>query len=104
MSGRENHHRNSGHSDGIKSSSLGSYLKMSYDQLYATLKAQNKSSDMKLIEQLIVLKKEKIHKVVKKFRMKIEQKYGQLDEPDLIKKGMAHAEKYGLNDIKKRIY
>ena len=103
MSGRENHHRNSGHSDGIKDSSLGSYLKMSYDQLYATLKAQNKSSDEidRTIDS-VKERKKKIHKVVKKFRMKIEQKYGQLDEPDLIKKGMAHAEKYGLNDIEKR--
>merc|ERR1711988_154800 len=76
---------------------------MSYDQLYATLKAQNKSSDEidRTIDS-VKERKKKIHKVVKKFRMKIEQKYGQLDEPDLIKKGMAHAEKYGLNDIEKR--
>ena len=84
---------------------FSSYLKMSYDQLYATLKAQKKSSDD--IDRTIDKVKEtksKIERVVKKFRSKVEQKYGHLSEPELIRKGLSHAGKYGLNDTEKEVF
>jgi hypothetical protein len=84
---------------------FSSYLKMSYDQLYATLKSQKKSSDD--IDKTIDKVKEtktKIERVVKKFRSKVEQKYGHLSEPELIRKGLSHAGKYGLNDTEKEVF
>jgi hypothetical protein len=78
---------------------------MSYDQLYATLKAQKKSTDEinRTIDNVKKTKK-KIEKVVRKFRSKVEQKYGHLSEPELVRKGLAHAGKYGLSDTEKEVF
>lgn len=91
--------------DDTKDSTLSSYLKMSYDQLYATLKAQKKSSDEinKTIDNVKATKK-KIEKVVNKFRSKVEQKYGHINEADLVRKGLKHAGKYGLSDVEKEVF
>jgi hypothetical protein len=78
---------------------------MSYDQLYATLKAQKKSNDEidSTIDKVKDVKK-KIEKVVRKFRSKVEQKYGHLSEPELIRKGLSHAAKYGLSETEKQVF
>ena len=66
---------------------MGSYLRMSYDQLYATLKSQKKSDEeIDRIFDKVNEAKKKIANVVKKFRIKIEQKYDQLEESELVKK------------------
>lgn len=98
--------RNDYHSNANKKGdSFSSYLKMSYDQLYATLKAQKKSNDdiNRTIDNVKKTKK-KIEKVVRKFRNKVEQKYGHLSEPELVRKGLAHAGKYGLSDTEKEVF
>ena len=68
----------------------------------STLKAQGwdqKDIDI-FIEQLEVSRK-KVSKMIKKFVEKIETKYGHLDIPDLVKKGMKHASKLGFSNAEK---
>ncbi|ATZ80574.1 core protein [Bodo saltans virus] len=46
----------------------------------------------------------KIRKLIKKFVDKIEQKYGQLDVPELIKKGLKYADKYGFTPAEREAF
>jgi hypothetical protein len=103
---RNDFHKNVNRGDSRShDSTFSSYLKMSYDQLYATLKAQKKSQDEidRTIDKVKNVKS-KIEKVVKKFRSKVEQKYGHLSEPDLIRKGLKHAGKHNLSDVEKELF
>lgn len=71
----------------------------------STLKAQGwdqKDIDV-FIEQLEASKK-KISKMIKKFVLKVEEKYGHLDIPELIKKGMKHASKLGFTQSEKEAF
>jgi hypothetical protein len=51
---------------------------------------------------MITLSRRRIHKVVNKFLGKINSTYPHLDIPQIIQKGMQHANKYGLTDQKRR--
>lgn len=84
---------------------MSTYLKMSYDHLNVLLKAQKKSDDEidKIMDKVKEMKK-KIEKLVRKFKLKVEAKYGYLNDADLIKKGLAHAGKYGLSSIEKELF
>lgn len=75
------------------------------EHVYSVLKAQNKSE--KEIDQLVDKLKEtreQTRKVVRKFLAKINSTYGHLDLPELMKKGLKHAEKYGLTDAQKKVF
>jgi hypothetical protein len=45
-----------------------------------------------------------LRKVVRKFINKIQLSYSHLDLPELLKKGMKHAEKYGFKDLEKTLF
>lgn len=67
-------------------------------QVVAMLKQQGK--DQKEVDAFMEkyeVSRKKIAKVVRKFVEKIEMKYGHLDVPDLIKKGMKHASKHDFS-------
>lgn len=71
----------------------------------STLRAQgwdNKDIDV-FIEQLEVSRK-RVSKMIKRFYEKIETKYGHLDVPDLMKKGMKHASKLGFTNAEKEAF
>lgn len=71
-------------------------------RVVATLKGQGwdqKEIDA-FVEQLEASKK-KISKMIKKFMEKVEQKYGHLDAPELVKKAMKHASKLGFTESEK---
>lgn len=92
-------HRNSSHS-GNRSET--SFLNMSLGQLNATLNAQKKSPEEKeRIIESVKAQKDKVRRVIQKFRKKVEKKYGILDEATLVKKGLAHAAQYKLSDQEK---
>lgn len=83
-----------------KDSEFDFYLKSGLPsaQVVALLKAQGK--DQKEIDGFIdkyEVSRKKIGKVVRRFVEKIEQKYGHLDIPELVKKGMKHATKHGFS-------
>jgi hypothetical protein len=79
--------------------SIESLNRLSYEEIYRVLISLGKSEDeiqstLKKIKEV----KDKVHKVVKKFRHKVERKYGFLDETALIKKAMAYATKGKLTN------
>lgn len=75
------------------------------EQIHNMLRVQKKSDDEieKIIEK-IRESREAIKKVVRKFVVKMESSYGHLDVPELIKKGMKYANKYGLNEAQKKVF
>jgi hypothetical protein len=80
------------------------YLKSGFPshQVVATLRSQGK--DQKEVDAFIEkydASRKKIAKVIKKFVFKIEAKYGQLDIPELIKKGINFASKYNFTQAEK---
>ncbi len=98
MSKTENYHRNANESQG-QSNTESDYtfpLNLPIEQVYNILKLQNKSDkEIDAIVDKIKEDREHVRKVVRKFLSKINSSYGHLDIPELIKKGMKHAEKYG---------
>lgn len=83
-----------------KESEFDFYLKSGLPpvQVVSMLKAQGK--DQKEIDAFMEkyeASRKKINKVVRRFVEKIEAKYGHLDIPELIKKGMKHATKHGFS-------
>ena len=97
--------KNSSVLDTKSGDSMSTYLKMSYDHLNTLLKAQKKSNDEidKIMDKVKETKK-KVEKLVRKFKLKVESKYGHLNDADLIKKGLAHAGKYGLSSVEKELF
>lgn len=91
--------------DSNKESPLSPYENMSYEQIYGTLKAQKMSADEinRIIDKVKVARK-RMSKVVASFRSKVEQKYGHVSEAELLRKGLKHAGKYGLNDDEKKAF
>jgi hypothetical protein len=84
---------------------LVSYLFMHYEQIHAVLKALGKSNDE--IEKTLDRVKEakhRIEKLVKKFRRKVDRKYGLLSEADLIKKAVGYAAKGKLSDTERDVF
>jgi hypothetical protein len=75
------------------------------EQIYQMLKLKNMSEkEIDSLVDKIKETRENIRKVVRKFLSKINTTYGHLDIPELIKKGMKHAEKYGLTDAQKKVF
>jgi len=74
-------------------------------QIVAVLKAQRK--DPKEIDAFMAkyeTAKKRIGKLVRKFVEKIEQQYGHLDVPELIKKGIKFAAKHNFTDAEKESF
>lgn len=87
-----------------KDSDLDFYLKsgLPSNQIISVLKSQGK--DQKEIDAFVdkyETSRKKIAKVIKKFISKIEAKYGQLDVPELVKKGLSFASKYNFSQAEK---
>ena len=107
MSKTENFQRNANESHGDANSDFDYFISsdLPIEQVYNMLKLKNLSDkEIDVIVDKIKDTRDNIRKVVKKFLGKINSSYGHLDIPDLIKKGMKHAEKYGLSDIQKKVF
>jgi len=83
------------------------YLKsdMPSSQIIAVLKAQRK--DQKEIDAFMAkyeTAKKRVNKLVRKFVEKIEQQYGHLDVPELIKKGVKFAAKHNFTGAEKESF
>lgn len=104
----ENYHRNANETDEGDSNTDFDYFITSdlpIDQVYNMLKLKNMSDkEVDVIVDKIKETRERIRKVVTKFLGKINTSYGHLDIPELIKKGLKHAEKYGLTDAQKKVF
>ena len=90
-----------------KDGDLEFYLKsgLPAQQIVSVLRSQGK--DQKEIDAFLEkydASRKKIAKVIKKFVAKIESKYGQLDVPDLVKKGMSFATKYNFSQAEKEAF
>ncbi|NBX75004.1 MAG: hypothetical protein EBQ92_00410, partial [Proteobacteria bacterium] len=83
------------------------YLKsgLPSSQIMQLLRTQGK--DQKEIDSFMdrfEASKKKINKLIKKFVEKIELKYGHLDQPELIKKGVKFAAKHGFSEVEKEAF
>ncbi|VBB18083.1 core protein [Yasminevirus sp. GU-2018] len=108
MSGKtENYHRNATEQQGESDTDFNYFITsdLPIEQVYNVLKLKN-MSDKEIESTVEKIKeiRENIRKVVRKFLGKINSSYGHLDIPDLIAKGMKHAEKYGLTDAQKKVF
>jgi hypothetical protein len=76
-------------------------------QVYNMLKLKNMNEkQIDSIVERIRETREKIRKVVRKFLNKVNASYGfsTQDVGNLMRKGFKHAEKYGLNDVEKKVF
>lgn len=75
------------------------------EQVYNMLKLKN-MSDSEIDSTIDRVKKDReiIKRAVRKFLGKVNSTYGHLDIPELIKKGMKHADKYGLSESAKKVF
>ena len=100
----ENYQRNSGEESG---SDFDYFIttELPLQQVHNMLSLQGKSEDEieKTLEQ-IKETREKIRKSVRKFVRKVNNYYGHLDVPDLIKKGLKHAAKHGHSEAEKKVF
>lgn len=108
MSGKnENYHRNATEQNGESDTDFTYFITsdLPIEQVYNVLKLKN-MSDKEIEATIEKIKdiRENIRKVVRKFLGKINSSYGHLDIPDLIAKGMKHAEKYGLTDAQRKVF
>jgi hypothetical protein len=104
----ENYHRNTNSSDSQPDVNDFDYFITSdlpIEQVYNVLKLKNMSEkEIDAIVEKVKETRDAIRKAVRKFLGKINTSYGHLDIPDLIKKGMKHAERYGLSDTEKKVF
>jgi hypothetical protein len=78
---------------------------LSPTHVVSLLKAQNKDQkDIDAFMEKYESARKKLKKAVQKFALKIEQKYGTLDQPELVKKGMKFASKYNLTSAEKEAF
>jgi hypothetical protein len=102
----ENYHRNANEQNDTESDFdyfISSDLPI--EQVYNMLKLKNMSEkEIDTIVDKIKDTRETIKKVVRKFLSKLNASYGHLDIPELIKKGMKHAEKYGLTKVQRDVF
>jgi hypothetical protein len=103
----ENYHRNANTNEQPEVNDFDYFITsdLPIEQIYNMLKL--KSMSEKEIDALVDKVKDTrdaIRKAVRKFLGKINTSYGHLDIPDLIKKGMKHAEHYGLSDSEKKVF
>jgi hypothetical protein len=83
------------------------YLKsgLTSGQIVSLLKSQNKDQkDIDVFMEKYESSKKKIDKLVRKFAVKIEQKYGQLDVPELMKKGLKFASKHNFSQAEREAF
>lgn len=74
-------------------------------QVEALLKSQNKDpKEISAFMEKFEASKKKINKLIKKFVEKIEQRYGHLDTPELMKKGLRFASKHGFTQPEKEAF
>ena len=101
----ENFHRNTTINTALPKHDFDYFITsdLPIEQVYNMLKLKNLSEkEIDDIVDKIKETREGIRKSVKKFLGKINTSYGHLDIPELIKKGIKHAEKYGLTDAKRK--
>lgn len=107
MSGKESYHRNANDSKGDAESDFEYFITsdLPIEQIINALRLK-KLSDTEIdnIVEKVKESRDTIRKVVRRFLGKINQTYGHLDIPDLIKKGMRHADKYGLTPAQKKVF
>lgn len=107
MSGKDSYHRNANDSKGDAESDFEYFVTsdLPIEQIVNALRIK-KLSDTEIdnIVEKVKESRDTIRKVVRRFLGKINQTYGHLDIPDLIKKGMRHADKYGLTPAQKKVF
>jgi hypothetical protein len=108
MSGKaENYHRNATEQEGESDNDFSYFITsdLPIEQVYNVLKLKNMSEkEIETTIEKIKEVRENIKKVVRRFLGKINQSYGHLDIPELIKKGLKHADKYGLSPAQKKVF
>jgi hypothetical protein len=83
------------------------YLKsgLPTNQIVAILKAQKMDQkDIDIFMSKLEASKKKVNKMLKKFVQSIEQQYGHLDIPELIKKGIKFAAKHEFSEAEKEAF
>lgn len=102
----ENFHRNSTEQSGVNDDYeyfITSDLPI--EQIINVLRLKG-SSDKEIDASIEKIKeaRARIHKVINKFLGKINSTYSHLDIPQIIQKGMMHANKYGLSEAEKKVF
>jgi hypothetical protein len=103
----ENYHRNANESHDESNNDFEYFITsdLPIEQVYNMLKLKNMGEkEIDVIVDKIKDTRDGIKKVVRKFLGKINSSYGHLDIPELIKKGMKHADKYGLTESQKKVF
>lgn len=103
----ENYHRNANEQQGESDNDFTYFITsdLPIEQVYNVLKLKNMSEkEIEATVEKIKDIRENIKKVVRKFLGKLDKTYGHLDIPELIKKGLKHAEKYGLNPAQQKVF
>lgn len=103
----QNYSRNANESHGDSTNDFDYFITsdLPIAQVYNMLKLKNMSEkEIEAVVDKLKDTRDNIRKVVRKFLGKINASYGHLDIPELIKKGMKHAEKYGLTDVQKKVF
>lgn len=105
MSRSENYQRNTNDRDYDDNYSFAISSDLPIEQVYNRLRVQKKSEkEVEETVEKILETRERIKKVVRKFLAKLNASYGHLDIPSLMKKGMKHAKKYGLNELEEKVF
>ncbi|AYV77416.1 MAG: core protein [Dasosvirus sp.] len=101
----ENYHRNTTDDRSKGDADYFAYSDTPIEQYYNILKLQGKS-DKEIDAEIdrVKEKREYLRKVIRKFMGKINEKYGHLDIPELMNKGMKYMEKYGLPEAAKKMF
>lgn len=103
----ENYHRNATSGEQGEASDFDYFITsdLPIEQIYNMLKLKNLSEkEIDTTVEKVKDARDAIRKAVRKFMGKINTSYGHLDIPDLIKKGMKHADHYGLSDSEKKVF
>jgi hypothetical protein len=102
----ENFHRNSTESSGMDEDySYFITSDLPVEQIVNVLRLRGVSDkEIDSTVDMITQSRRRIHKVVNKFLGKINSTYPHLDIPQIIHKGMQHANKYGLTDAEKVVF
>lgn len=103
----ENYHRNANEPQAESNNDYDYFIRseLPIEQIYNVLKLKNMSEkEIDATVDRIKDARDAINKAVSKFHGKINSSYGHLDIPELIKKGMKHAARYGLTESEKKVF